>query len=466
MLSATNLDPIEFSLERCICLYKDIRTEILSLMSDKDVNILLSTNKKMYVIKQVIIFKNVVDLKKIYMLNYFDSFIVVNVDYVAEYKFPKNIKVLWFDESFDGKIRPIGDVENSQSKSICIPSTVDFLVLKSKYLIYPGCIPESVKTLFLDIDQEITPGIVPNSVTNLNFYGKNLTIVLGSIPNSVKYLSFCYNFDQELLSGFIPESVEDLNLGYDFKKSLNRCFIPKSVKKLHLNRIFGKIPPWIEHLKFHYLFDEKLFPGLIPSSVTHIDFDLSFNQEIKVDVLPRTLTQLTFGIYFNQKILPGILPPTLTHLTFGNNYNQEILPDVLPDSIQYLTFGENFDKEIKCFPISLIYLKLGKNYCHKINAQLLILYICTPIIYPGDIPKSVTKLILSSDVKYLCTGSIPSTVTHLKVASPNINIFQFENNISDNLQILKIHPKIEIPNTIRKNIRIRYFRHNALIKLT
>lgn len=448
-----------YSLENCICLYKDIRTEILSLMPDKDINLMLSTNKNMYNVKRMVIFDTIVNLKQILELNYFDSFVKIKVDRMEKYKFPKNIETLIFERNFDGIIESENVYQNDEP--ICIiPPTVNFLSLRGIYLINPGYIPKSVKTLFLHVNQEITPGIIPDSITELYLYGEKYSIVVGSIPNSVKKVSFSYGFDQKILPGFIPESVVNLNLGRSFKNDLSQCSIPKSVKKLHLSTLLN-IPCWIEYLNFDFMFDEELFPGSIPDSVTHLKFDLSFNQKIKKNILPRALTHLTLSEKFNQQINHNVLPSTLTHLTFGDDFNQEILPGILPDSIQYLVFGINYNKKIESFPSSLIYLKLGEIYSHKINAHPLTLYIGPTILHCDDIPKSVTKLILSSNVKYLCDNSIPITVTYLKIVSSDINIFEFNNNISDNLQILKIHPKINIPSTIRQNIRIRYFQGDA-----
>lgn len=458
------------TLENYICSYKDIRSEILSFLSNKDINKLLSINKKMYNIKQIITFTSEVNFtKELRKLNYFDSFTNIHVYDKKNHRLPKNIKSLTFDIEFDEKI-------NHDT----IPHTVNYLSLRSKYSVYPGYIPKSVTTLFFYIGQEIIPGTIPDSVTELFLNNKNLSIVVNSIPESVvklnfnsfnqpispglipksvKYLDFGYDFNQKILPGTIPESVVELNLGWDFNQELIYGSVPTSIKKLKLgwhynkNLTYGSIPFSVKKLCLES-YELKIKPGDIPFGVTKLKFCM--NQKIISGLIPDSVTHLKFGIRFENKIEPNVLPASLLHLTFGNRFNKKIKPNTLPDAIQYLVLGKSYDKNIKYFPRSLIYLSLGKKYFHKIDAQILTLRLGMPHIPNNYIPESVIEVILKSSVTYLDDNSIPANVKYLKAKSPQINIFEFINNIS-NLQILKIHLKIIVPKYISKNIQIKYY---------
>lgn len=376
-------------LENIICYNKDLRSEILSSISARDKNRLLSTNKKMYKIKQKIFFNFEVTLtEQLYKLSYYDSFTCVRLKIKGTMKLPKNITSLTFDDKF-----------NEQIYSDTIPSTVTYLSLGNKSIIYPGYIPNSVKTLWIDLDQKFIPGMIPNSVIKLYFWDK-CSMVEGSIPESVKEIIFYYCFDQLILPGLIPKSVKRLHVHNI--KNLTYDSIPASVKKLYVNNVK---------------------PEYIPNSVTH----------------------LTLGYSFKQKIIRGLIPNSVTHLIFNHNYNEEIEPNTLSDTITHLTLGDKYDKHIKCFPESLTSLTLGEKYFHKIDSNILTLHLNMPSVPANYIPKSVTKLILGPNVTHLDDNAIPSNISHLEVKSPKINIFEFTSNVSDNLKVFKIHSETKIP---------------------
>lgn len=438
-----------YSLENYICSCRDIRSEILSNLSSKNINMLLSTNKRMYEIKSKVIFYTRVKLtKKLCELKYFDSFTDI-ISYDGNYKLPKNITSLSFDKNFDKEIGPD-----------TIPSTVTFLNLQCKYPVCSGYIPKSVTQLFLTVNQTITSGIIPDSVKELYFYGDNFFIDVGSIPESVTKLKFSRYFDKPILLGLIPKSVTDLNLSYNLNQKIMPGAIPPSVKKLYLESYYytikpGDIPFGVDRLKLVY--NEKLIPGLIPNSVTRLKFGSDYNEKLIPGLIPNSVMHLKFGINYNKKIMSNALPTNLTRLTFGDRFNKKIKSNILPDSIQYLFLGKDYDHLIEYFPQSLIYLSLGIKYFHNIHAPVSTLCLSMTSIPKNYVPKSVTKLILKPTVTHLDDNSIPPNVSYLKIMSSKINIFGFASNISDNLYKLKIHPKIIVPDNIRKNILIKYF---------
>ncbi len=52
------------------------------------------------------------------------------------------------------------------------------------------------------------------------------------IPNSVKYLVFNNNFNQEIVKGNIPHGVKHLNLGNNFNSNVH--YLPNSIETLIL----------------------------------------------------------------------------------------------------------------------------------------------------------------------------------------------------------------------------------------
>jgi len=146
--------------------------------------------------------------------------------------------------------------------------------------------------------------------------------------------------------------------------------IPKSFTSLDIDNVdyieANVIPDTIKYLSFGYFFNQILDEHVLPNSLTHLTFGNSYNQPFKKHVLPNSLTHLTFGHTYNQPFKKHVLPNSLTHLTFGHEYNQPF-NSVLPNSLRYLDLGGSFSQPIFItdIPTSLEHIGISKFYSYK-----------------------------------------------------------------------------------------------------
>lgn len=115
--------------------------------------------------------------------------------------------------------------------------------------IIQNVIPPSVTALSLKTDN-LTPGIIPNGVIRLKLIDWENPIV-GSIPDSVKYLDLSNNFNHPIIPGLIPSNLKALHLAYlDIQCSL-------STKKLYITGVYLSNEIFLVHFtnQLRYLFD-------------------------------------------------------------------------------------------------------------------------------------------------------------------------------------------------------------------
>lgn len=169
-------------IELIIINYKDIRTEILSLISDHDKNMLLSTNKEMYKIKFLVIFNTKIYFnKQTRKIKYLSSFTNVVISDIQQFNILKNVTHLTFHDDFNQDITKI------------IPDNVTHI------------------TFGYHFNKSIL-GVIPNNVQHLTFGHKFNKPILNAIPKNVTHLTFDHKFNQSILNA-IPDNVQHLTFG-------------------------------------------------------------------------------------------------------------------------------------------------------------------------------------------------------------------------------------------------------------
>eukprot|EP01132_Coremiostelium_polycephalum_P007824 gene7824-9635_t len=255
----------------------------------------------------------------------------------------------------------------------------------------------------------------------------------------------------------INPNVTHLILDADFNEILSKGKLGSNLRQLTFGLEFnlqipiGMLPPaGLTHIRFGYRFNQIILPGSLPSTLTHLVFDFYYNQRFLKGSLPESLEYLEFkGNEFNQPIEKDTLPKGLLVLKFGSNFNQPIEKDTLPSGLVELRFGFHFCQslEIGSIPDRLITLELGSKFrCQRglipESVKTLIWNSTGPIsegLIPV-IPDSVTTLCFGTHYNYpimpgvlhngllhlelglnynkeLLVGSIPSTVTTLKIGN-------------------------------------------------
>ncbi|KAM9983626.1 hypothetical protein ACTFIY_000341 [Dictyostelium cf. discoideum] len=139
--------------------------------------------------------------------------------------------------------------------------------------------------------------------------GDNQILTPGCIPQSLTYLNFGSNFNQEIYKGALPNLIE-INFGSRFNRYLDPGVLPiNSLKKLILSTDFNK----------------KLEIGSLPDSITHLTFGYNYNQPIIS--LPSSLTYLELNCpnYSHKIDIPNLFPPCLSKLVLSKNFQQNNL---------------------------------------------------------------------------------------------------------------------------------------------
>lgn len=160
----------------------------------------------------------------------------------------------------------------------------------------------------------------------------------------------------------------------------------------------GFIPEFVKIIHFGGL-NHRIIPCSIPTNLVKLYFGKNFNQPIGDGVLNKLhkLEVLQFGKCYSHKLKARYLPPnlevliinsnfysydinsimkkyhnTLKVLQLSDNYNTEL--EVLPESLERLILGNSYNHNlmhlITKLP-NLKYLKVGKDYKHYLNPELL-----------------------------------------------------------------------------------------------
>lgn len=175
----------------------DIICYICENLKDYEKMYFFSTCKDIHKNRLNILFTDIIHIKRIRQLPYFNKF--TNVIASNKVAYPYNIVKLTI-------------FVNNPIKSI--PKTITNLTLCGNF------------------DKYLTE-LLPNSITHLTFGHRFNRPIAGMIPLSVTHLTFGMNFNQPI-QNCIPDHVTHLTFGIDFNQPIDNC-IPRCV--IHL--IFG-----------------------------------------------------------------------------------------------------------------------------------------------------------------------------------------------------------------------------------
>lgn len=238
---------------------------------------------------------------------------------------------------------------------------------------------------------------LPDNIKYLTFkFDFNQNINKKSLPEQLIYLDLGKYFDREVCIHTFPTGLKTLIFGTGFRHVIQPNVLPKTLKKLtfkfgplnqlvltdyhdltHLafgyhshhpynvkSCLFDKLPHNLKYLKTGARFNHKFTQDYLPNKLTHLVLSNDFNQIIDKDVLPKTLTHLTLGNNYSEIIDVGVLPKSLTHLTFGAFYNKNVKPKSLHQGLTHLTFGHDFNKKLDQtqLPDTIVQLKFGKSF--------------------------------------------------------------------------------------------------------
>ncbi len=224
----------------------------------------------------------------------------------------------------------------------------------------------------ISFNQQLIPKTLPQGLIKIKFLkysDYNQPMLKGIFPDSLKYLSFGWCFNQPLTNSFYQS---------DTAESTDHNLLPKSLIKLKFGHTFNHqlidasghsvFPSTLEKLIFGNDFNQPLDKHSLPKSLICIKFGNEFNQQLDENTLPRLLKIIKFGIKFNKPFIQSaktILPQGLLKLVFGKNFNKSIYE--FPQSLTILKFGDLFDHPIQGLPDSLIKLKFGNAFDHSLD---------------------------------------------------------------------------------------------------
>lgn len=154
-------------------------------------------------------------------------------------------------------------------------------------------------------------------------FDKKMEIV---IPNEIKNLVFCDEYNQETV---LPNNIESVEFGFYYN---NKIDIPNSIKTI----------------RFGVFYDQKT---VFPNSINTIIFGRYYDQQT---ILPDSVETVVFGNFYNKNT---ILPNNIKTLIFGQCYNQYT---ILPNNIETLQFGKEY-KHDTIIPNSVNTLILGRS---------------------------------------------------------------------------------------------------------
>ncbi|EGC36386.1 hypothetical protein DICPUDRAFT_77962 [Dictyostelium purpureum] len=310
---------------------------------------------------------------------------------------------------------------------------------------------------------QINPNFFPSSLTELDLSCFGLEIKKGTLPNTLRKLTFSKAKNNSIEKGSLPPSLKELIVNeYSSKLTQN------SMIKLNIDRfqtIFpiesGYLPDGLEVLKLNNNFYDDSFNihkfFIFPSNLQYLEIKLkSFNfklpsslktlimemdndnLEISSEMIPYGLTSLECN-FSTLKDSDGIsiFPDTLTSLVFKNKlFNERLEPSNLPQNLLYLefTYPSIFDNgsfslsNPKTFPPSLTYIDFGNFFNQTIGANVLPPFLNT-LIFGDFYDQEIGINVLPSSLKILkigynfyqdiLTDSIPFNLELLEIRNRN-----------------------------------------------
>ncbi|GAM28394.1 hypothetical protein SAMD00019534_115700, partial [Acytostelium subglobosum LB1] len=301
-----------------------------------------------------------------------------------------------------------------------------------------GTLPQSIKTLSFGFyyKMQLYKDGLPHSLTQLNFGDHyKASIGPGTLPTSLLYLTFGQAYNQPLAVDVLPYSLTYLAFGAFYDQHIGINVLPERLRTLFFGNDFnkplshqGQLPDTLTNLTFGQQFKSALLPGQLPQSLTRLSLYNYYTKEIGPNTLPQSLTWLSLGKNFNHMLEPGVLPNTLTSLTFGENFNKQIVRGALPPSLTFLKFGVYFNQYLE----SPLTAKMLPSQLTKLT------YTGNQPISPGTLPESITELMLGNKFNQpLLQGVLPASITRLGIGE---GFFQHRSNVClpPNLKYLSI----------------------------
>ncbi|GAM18189.1 hypothetical protein SAMD00019534_013640 [Acytostelium subglobosum LB1] len=196
----------------------------------------------------------------------------------------------------------------------------------------PGSIPDSVTYLSIWTNDRLVPGIIPSSVITLTLdsVGEDHK---GIIPDSVKSLKVYDNLPEDLV---LPPSLESLT-GYIEEDMIHQ--LPSTLTSMTINdRNSVQLAKHHHGMKLYMqfiqseIFNRLITPGMLPDTLTTLSFPSVFKQILNVGDIPSSVTKIVFGYQYNEVLKASVLPSSLTTLKFGSMYNRFIEPGVIPEN--------------------------------------------------------------------------------------------------------------------------------------
>ncbi|EGG13565.1 hypothetical protein DFA_11326 [Cavenderia fasciculata] len=274
---------------------------------------LLPHNIRILVIKSNLVHPYLHNLKKLYCLA-INQYPYKNTIDIGTGSIPNTIKNLHIENC---NVEP----------GYILPSSIKYLSINLANN-SPQCIPSSVQYLYIRSDLPLTAGSIPSSVTDLHLQGR-LVISKGSIPSSVTSLGL---IDLEVLPhvSAIPDSISRLCIN-GLKSQFDGSLYPSS----------------IEYFAIHGNYDFSL-KHCIPPSTKYFNYQVSQPSSIDISAndIPNGVNRVRFGLQYNKEVVSGQIPDSCELLEFSYFYDKSPLWRAVPKQL----------KTVNCNPI-----------CSKIN---------------------------------------------------------------------------------------------------
>ncbi|KAM9975209.1 hypothetical protein ACTFIW_008687 [Dictyostelium discoideum] len=202
--------------------------------------------------------------------------------------------------------------------------------------------------------------------------------------------------------------------------------------------------------------------GTFLNGLKSIKFRTGFSIELDCNCLPESLTQLEFNnVIFSSPFTEFTLHENITSLTFtGRDFKQTLESTWLPKSIKSLDleYCTSFQQAILIkhkLPISLITLKLNKNYFGKIEPKSIPKSVTTLKFNINsnnnllNIPRSTTTLIFDNEFNNILNdGDIPDNVSTIRFGN-NFNQIINENSLP--ISLTKLSFGVNFNQAIQEN---------------
>ncbi|KAK5582247.1 hypothetical protein RB653_003830 [Dictyostelium firmibasis] len=365
----------------------------------------------------------------------------------------ENLTSLNLGESFNQEITPnllppnlleltIGSDFTKQLKPNTLPITLKYLYIGYSFNVeisQVGILPNSLTDLRLArYDRQFKGNLISslNNLKKLILPSYNHTIAIGSLPQSLEYLTLGNSFKSQIKEGALPNNLKYLKIESNWKQEIQTKLLPKSLKTLKFKSYALDIINLPSNLKY-------LYCGELNNKALHKNNNLislvksKFGNDSGSDgQLPKTLQSFKSGS-FNKIIYSNDFPNGLTNLDL-RSFNQQLTPSTLPNTIKYLKLRDfnNGGKPLKkdCLPQQLMRLEfnLFNQPIESLPNQ------CLEVVYLGNnFNQSLAEGILPKTLKFLNISChtydkdihLPNEIMVLKFSPPICDASKF--NLSD-----------------------------------